>query len=518
MRLFSRAAHWAIQLYQKSSHDLFLGGLKDIEKIQRDKLAATLKYLHPYLKDRDGDGTYEKFKAQFPVTSYQDYQELFLDLKHGRKKDFPPVVRFQPTSGSTSSIKWIPYTEQLIKDFDLALGPWLYDLYSQHPQVLAGPHYWSLSWLPEDLRQEGIRLNDVELFPFWKRLLLNQTMAVTAPVDLAGTSESSLFSTVALLITKEHLSFISVWSPTFFSTLIKMLELYQNDIAQSLIEGKWTRFADELKWVQCPRNVRRGRALKNSTNPKVLWPQLNTLSCWTTSTSSYFAQNISQHYPHLKILGKGLWSTEAVVTIPYLNKYLLATQSHFFEFEDVGTGEVVPSWALRKMQKVLPIVTTSGGLIRYKMDDVLEVVDFIESTPCLNFLGRSDGVDMVGEKVSALRAEKVLRELIGDRPCQEAYLFAVKSPSHHRYCAVINADNMNHVGELSVRLEQLMQNSFHYKLARELKQLAPATVTINKKAHEGYVSLHLRRGMVFGNIKNEVLRLISEEELQENFK
>lgn len=517
MSLFSQAAHRAIQIYQKTSYRRFVEGLSDLENQQRRRLRDTLNYLKPHLKERADVSDYQEFRNLFPVTSYQNYKDFFNSERKSSNRTLPEVVRFQPTSGSTDNLKWIPYTQQLLKDFDSALGPWLYDFYSANPAILKGPHYWSLSWLPQDLRDEGVRLNDTELFPVWKRLLLKQTMAVMEPVDLAGSSESSLFATLAFLIDRKDLSFASVWSPTYWLTLLKILETQKEALAQSLITGHWSLYKNELTKVRCPHNPSRGLELLKNSDPQELWPHMRTLSCWTTSTSSVFAKDIETRFPSLKVLGKGLWSTEGVVTIPFQGRYTLASQSHFFEFADLETGDVLPSWELRLGQKVSPIITTTGGLIRYKLEDVLEVSGFNGKTPCLDFLGRADGVDMVGEKLSSLRAQEILTELAQLSQHRESYLFAVKGNESQHYCAVLDHQGASHPDELSKKLEELLLQSFHYKLARELKQLGSAQVIVSHKAHEKYLQLHLNRGMVLGNIKTESLRMISSKELQENF-
>ena len=51
--------------------------------------------------------------------------------------------------------------------------------------------------------------------------------------------------------------------------------------------------------------------------------------------------------------------------------------------------------------------TLTDGLARYQMSDVLRVDGTLGQVPCLTFLGRNDGVDLVGEKTSATMAQAV---------------------------------------------------------------------------------------------------------------
>jgi GH3 auxin-responsive promoter. len=76
------------------------------------------------------------------------------------------------------------------------------------------------------------------------------------------------------------------------------------------------------------------------------------------------------------------------VTIPFANRFTLSYQSHFYEFILQDSQKVVPSWQLKIGDIVSPVITTGSGLIRYVIDDELEVTDFYQQVPCFKFLGR----------------------------------------------------------------------------------------------------------------------------------
>ena len=68
---------------------------------------------------------------------------------------------------------------------------------------------------------------------------------------------------------------------------------------------------------------------------------------------------------------KGIIATEAFVSLPFCGVHLLPSL-RTFEFE-LDTGEIVPGWSLRKGMRATPVVTTGGGLYRYRIEDILEV-------------------------------------------------------------------------------------------------------------------------------------------------
>ncbi|MCP6318790.1 hypothetical protein NL491_28005, partial [Klebsiella pneumoniae] len=80
-----------------------------------------------------------------------------------------------------------------------------------------GTHYWSLSWIPTEMRSQtaGDINDDMKMLSFGKRLLAYLTQAAPQEIALAQSSDDSLFATIAYLAADDALGFISVWSPTF---------------------------------------------------------------------------------------------------------------------------------------------------------------------------------------------------------------------------------------------------------------------------------------------------------------
>ena len=104
--------------------------------------------------------------------------------------------------------------------------------------------------------------------------------------------------------------------------------------------------------------------------------KLTLISSWDTEGATAWATPLQARIANVAFEGKGLWATEAVVTIPYENQYPLSYQSHFYEFLLQGTDQIVPSWQLNLADIVSPVITSGSGLIRYVIEDELEVTGF----------------------------------------------------------------------------------------------------------------------------------------------
>jgi hypothetical protein len=203
-----------------------------------------------------------------------------------------------------------------------------------------------------------------------------------------------------------------------------------------------------------------------------------------------------------------------VVTFPYKGRFPLAYSTHFFEFADANDGKVVPAWQLRTGQEVIPIMTTGSGFARYQMSDVLRVEPPLGQVPCFTFLGRNDGVDLVGEKTSATTAQQVQDslQLQGAMPVTLLALDEARGRTPG-YVLLVECDGALPSGQrlglqqdLSAQVERALQANFHYKLARELGQLQPAACVALAGMRGIYLDQCRERGMIEGNIKIEPLR------------
>ena len=524
--LMSRLAHMLAKLASFLRYRQFLRSSANLQKTQEAQLRRILVSIEGTESARqlgiNRRTQLAQFQEKLPITDYHDWQTLIERQNQDRQAAIISASecnRFQPTSGSTSKIKWIPYTSEFLNELDQAISPWLWSLYSQYSGISRGRHYWSLSWIPSELRKiaSGNVNDDLELLPKWKRLFMQAIMAVPDEVSNTESSESSLFATICFLAADKQLTVISVWSPTFALNMLHFMQQHKEAIAQTLISGKWSMFADELEHLEAPHSIEQARTLADLSEDieaeflRKLWPDIALISCWDTASSTTFAHELREYFPGAAFEGKGLWATEGVVTFPFKGKYPLSICSHFYEFQDLQDEKIYASWELTKGQVVRPILTTGSGLLRYGMKDKVRVVDFFNQTPCFEFLGRLDGTDMVGEKLSADVAGWIMQNVAAKfdlvKPISLLAVPAVEKrlPYYLLLCESLTSVTSNLSREIAAAVEAELKKHFHYQLARELGQLAMAHCVVSKDAWGLYVSRCQRRGMVEGNIKVESL-------------
>ena len=518
--------HHLLKLLVNPGRQRFERHLGELESVQRARLSRWLAAASraPAWQKHGlrADWSWEEFVRRIPISTYADYAEGLAEQRERQQSWLidSPVARYQPTSGSTSAVKWIPYTKLFLDELDQVISAWVGDLYAQYPGQAGGTHYWSLSWIPTALRAQtaGDINDDMKMLSWGKRALAYLTQAVPQEVALAETLEDSLFATVAYLCADESLGFISVWSPTFGLNLLEHMSAWRQELAEALLHGQWGARTARMAGVRCPRSDRAARLLRQwngELDPgffQALWPKLAVVSAWDTAAAAPWAKALQNKLPHAGFQGKGLWATEGVVTFPFQGKYPLAYLSHVYEFIDAQDEHVLAPWQLREGQDVIPVFTTGSGLARYRMNDVLRVSDFLGQVPCFTFLGRNDGVDLVGEKISATTAQSILDGLPEDDSVLPVTLLAIDQMEGGRPGYVLLAESFGNQAvatkaqALSDHLESALQGHFHYKLARELGQLQPAQCLLCADMRELYLDLCRQRGMIEGNIKVEPLR------------
>lgn len=522
MRVLSRASHLALELACLRADRRFEQQRHQLEAVQRQHLNRLLKQV-VVGKGQTRPTDYASFAAHMPLTRYKDWKPRVEAMRLGQDRLInSPLVRFQPTSGSSESIKFIPYTKLFLDELDASIGPWLSSMYRQYPKLKKGLHYWSVSWLPESQREvlKGENLNDDSaLLDFSKRILSTYTQAVPSDVAFAAGADDALFATLCYMVSHADLSMMSVWSPTFALQLLDNLQDWGNEIATVLRTGRWGNRQASLGQIKAPKSVSRARVLaKQMQAPAIdlqqLWPHLALVSSWDTAGASVWADQLRARLPYAGFEGKGLWATEGVVTFPYNGHYPLAYQSHFYEFENLNTGEIVPSWQLKLGDHVSPILSCGNGLLRYCMDDHLLVSGFYGALPCFTFQGRRFGVDLVGEKLDPSVASSVMQTLSASQPVQPVSLLAVDTAGKAKPYYVALFEGHTDDAPDAAQLDQLLRAHFHYELARDLGQLAAPQVRCVPDGWAAYKQVAMQDGMIEGNIKPEPLKRVQLSALQ----
>src|SRR5262249_8197892 len=154
----------------------------------------------------------------------------------------------------------------------------------------------------------------------------------------------------------------------------------------------------------------------------------------------------------------------------------LAVRSHFFEFlAEAGEPRLAHELDAGRCYEV--VVTTGGGLYRYRLGDVVGVVGHAGRCPLLRFVGRArPGSDPFGEKLHAAQVRDALGQLLAHHRIAAPFaMLACEGagvPAAYTLFVEAEASPDDALRRLGADLEAALAASFHYRYCRDLGQLA----------------------------------------------
>jgi hypothetical protein len=417
----------------------------------------------------------EDYRSRVPLRDYDGFAPWIERIQRGERGVLTPdpVTRLVPTSGSTRGRKLIPWTRSLGREFNRALAPWVVDLFRGDPELKRGPAYWSISAPAPGEKTDSSAVpigfdGDSRYLGGLLGALVRPVLAVPESTVRTGDAQALQAETARSLVRCRELRLISVWHPSF---LLLLLERAGVDDARAV------------------------------------WPRLGLISCWTDAGAASAIPELRRRFPRVPIQGKGLLATEAFSSIPFQGRRPLAIRSHFFEFVD-GDDRSHLAHQLREGETYSLVVSTSGGLFRYRTYDRVQVTGTVQATPTIRFVGRGDRVsDLRGEKLTDGFVQGVLDRLFqGDARVR----FAMLAPGPEEgpvagYTLFLEAPATAVRGCVE-RLDTLLSGNPHYRHARELGQLRPPEVFfVPEGAHRAYMEALAGDGRRLGAIKPAAL-------------
>jgi hypothetical protein len=499
----------------------FISALRDPDAAQQQVLRELLRKNAGTAFGREhglpGLRSAQEFARQVPIRGYDELQPWIDRIRRGQPQVLSgdPVRRLVPTSGSTAARKLIPYTAAMHQQLNQAIGPWIFNLYRRHPRALAGVSYWSVSPVAGEPFQSNDQSScvpigfddDTEYLGGLRKVFVNAAMAVPPEVRYIQSMEDWRYVTALLLLRRANLSLISVWHPSFLTLLLREIETHWDQLLSDITEGSCTVGhclpPSVAPTIASRRAPRRAKYLRNVSPARAdhLWPKLQIVSCWADAHAAGASAELARFLGTVAIQPKGLIATEGIVSIPFEGHHPIAIRSHYFEFED-DAGMVCGPSALQKDHEYSVIMTTAGGLYRYRLDDRIAVDGFLCRTPSIRFVGKCAQVsDRTGEKLSDGFVASVFAKLFQGAETKPSFAMLAPDtdPGGYRYTLYLSADVSN---KLSAELDALLSLNPHYAYCRRLSQLNPPRLfRVAEDAHAAYCRRLQRMGKQLGEIK-----------------
>jgi len=422
------AAHGTIQIlkrkYSRFQQQLYRGW-----SVQRDVL---FRKVHRFADTEFGrDHHFSKiqslaaFRSNVPVVSYDAIRPYIQKVAQGKQTALLPagekLIMFNVTSGTTGLPKLIPVTRTSLKEYLAGWQLWGIKAFLDHPDAI-------LKNIISIVAPSEIKRNDTVVpcgmgsgmtarfqSPVVKHFYVVPQFVFEIP-DVTARS----YTAMRLAIEKDVGVFFTAASSTALRCA-EVAEQYQHLLIRDIADGTLCRE------FEIPDSIH--KQLKNrlgNPNPQRAWElerivkqhqrfrpmdywNLRLYGCWLGGTVGTQYQNIPDYFGHVPTRDLGLVSSEGRHTIPVIDQSsegLLAIHGHYYEFLPEAEAvtdhpQVLEGHELNIGQSYRLIITTSSGLFRYNLDDIVRCTGFVGETPVLEFLQKGDRCsDLEGEKVT----------------------------------------------------------------------------------------------------------------------
>ena len=516
-------AKWTIKLSGNRAAARFERAAQDVEGAQLAKLREIM--------DRNADTEYgrehgfgkvrtlEDYRRAVPVIDYEDVRARIDRMAGGESNVMTAEdpVMFAQTSGTTGDPKLIPVTPTCRgRDHRDQMRTWLYHAQADHPGVFDGRVLSMVSPAVEGHTRAGIPFGSTSGF-IYRNLPAPIQSTYLAPYEVFEAEDyDAKYYVLMLLGVTADVTFLCSANP---STIIKLCEVVSERADELIADVRDGRLRREIDVPQAVRekvdaalspDAGRAQALEGlrarrdgKLLPADLWPNLALIGCWKGGTVGSYVKSFPEWFDPdgeraVPVRDWGYLSSEARGSIPLSDEGsggVATINSNVIEFvpvDDVSAHPEEPEkWSplgahqVEAQREYHVLFTTTGGLYRYDINDIVRVEDFYHQAPVITFQRKGRGMtSLTGEKVSVnqvIEAVEAAGEQVG---LKVLHFKAVASIDEARYEFQVECEGSCDEGrarELLRSIEgQLAERNLEYAGKRKSKRLTDPVLHVMK--------------------------------------
>jgi hypothetical protein len=450
------------------------------------------------------------FQRAVPQNSYETLSPY---IERTLKGDRDVLTAEEPmmyatTSGTTGRAKYIPVTPSYLHEYSHGVHSHSYRMFTDFGDMLEGKLLVPASNDVEGKTDAGVPYGAISGYLARKQPGPIKRFFVL-PYELCKVKdvEAKYYLTLRFALAAD-VRLIVMPNPSSLLLLAEKMDLYADDLIEDIRRGTVNRahMSDGVpgSLLEGGRPDRRradqlasiARASGRLT-PAEAWPNLRLLSCWKGGTMTLYLAKLPPAYGDVPVRDLGYMASEGRGATPLVNSGaagVLNVTSHFFEFvpeeeRDNPDKTFLTADELESNREYFIYFTTSAGLYRYDINDVVRVVDFYRHTPVVQFVRKGQGMTSItGEKLTESQVSAALVEVVERRGFDVQHFTACvewgEPPRYAFYAELGDSMTTERCRELVGALDAAISaRNIEYEAKREsqrlgapvLKRVAPGT-------------------------------------------
>lgn len=330
-------------------------------------------------------------------------------------------IMYATTSGTTGKPKWIPISKHYLRTLYHRMSEhWLYMFIRQRPRAFGGHILQIVGKEVEGYAPDGTIYGSVSgvLVREIPNILRKRYTAPPEVMNIADTKTRN-YVIMTLALQWEDLTFWATANPSTIVELLNTVDENLEQMADDIENGKFS-VPIELPLIHIiapylhsnPARAEQLRQLKQryaTPAPKDYFPYLQVLSTWKCGNAKVYMEKFIDRFnwKQTRYTELGYIATECRFGHPVdeSRESVLFPQYHYYEFVDekeldMPNKHFLQLSELERGQRYCVYITTSCGLYRYNMNDIVEVGGRYINAPRIHFISKVNGiVSLTGEKL-----------------------------------------------------------------------------------------------------------------------
>lgn len=420
------------------------------------------------------------FRRQQPIYTYDDHHPYIQRVLEGDVEAlFAPgtrVLMFAMTSGTTGQPKRLPITERLFREYRYGWKIWGAGVYGDHSDLLRKQTVQLSSDWQQFRAPSGVPCGQISGLAAMSRPWITQRVFLLPKlISQIHDPATKHYAALRFALACRHVGMLVTANPSTLIEFARRTDRDKEQLIRDIYDGSLS--------CELPSHIRRGlarRILKRRPErareldrlasqhgrllPKDAWPELSVLAVWTGGSVNLYLVQLPELYGETAIRDHGLSASEGRMTIPLSDGSpagMLDFHHHYFEFipveeHDQARPTVLEGHELEIGKDYYIVMTTSGGLYRYDIHDVVRCVDFEGEVPLVEFLNKGRNFSsLTGEKLSEHQAIRAVKSSFAELEIpDDEFTLAPVMGDHPRYVLLIEPEaHRGRVDELAHRVQ-----------------------------------------------------------------
>ena len=371
---------------------------------------------------------------------------------------------YHQTSGTSGKNKMIPVTERCDRLSARTHHIWVYKAMAENPGLMRGGVLGIVNGALEGHSPAGVPVGSVSGNVFVRRMPSFVRRSYSHPHETTSIPDPDQRRyTLMRLAVQRPCSFIFTGNAGAILNLFEFADMHADRLIRDIHDGTLDCAAALNSAVrdavrpflhaqpERARAMEAGRKRAGRLSPADYWPGLSVIGCWLGGTVGRIAGQLRDWCPPQAVLRDiGYMASEGAFTIPAGNGQpdgTLALHSIFFEFvpvsEHIGPDtHALGAHELVQDEEYQVVITTTGGLYRYAINDIVRVTGFYDGSPLIRFVRKGEYVkNIAGELLNVDHVLDAMKTVGRDTGLRIRHLQVQPRPEERRYAVHVELES-----------------------------------------------------------------------------